>query len=174
MCYIYCFFFFFFSSRRRHTRLQGDWSSDVYSSDLAAAVGARAHPLAFHVEGIVVLYPGEVGAAEARADLEAFACGQAEHGLGEIGFQAVEDRLAPPRWAATDGAGDDAAERVALFTGRLDGGDHALGNVGIGAADDVGVDVVTGDALDIGLGGEAPHFGDPGDDLDAVRVGQEL
>src|SRR5688500_20217997 len=34
-------FFFFFSSRRRHTRLQGDWSSDVCSSDLAGpAVGA--------------------------------------------------------------------------------------------------------------------------------------
>src|SRR5256885_7844028 len=33
MCgYIY---FFFFSSRRRHTRLQGDWSSDVCSSDLS-------------------------------------------------------------------------------------------------------------------------------------------
>src|SRR2546426_2108627 len=31
------FFFFFFSSRRRHTRLQGDWSSDVCSSDLAIA-----------------------------------------------------------------------------------------------------------------------------------------
>src|ERR1022692_5246661 len=27
-------FFFFFSSRRRHTRLQGDWSSDVCSCDL--------------------------------------------------------------------------------------------------------------------------------------------
>src|SRR5688500_19263426 len=27
-------FLFFFSSRRRHTRLQGDWSSDVCSSDL--------------------------------------------------------------------------------------------------------------------------------------------
>src|SRR2546426_2740281 len=27
--------YFFFSSRRRHTRLQGDWSSDVCSSDLA-------------------------------------------------------------------------------------------------------------------------------------------
>src|SRR5256885_10069126 len=26
--------FMFFSSRRRHTRLQGDWSSDVCSSDL--------------------------------------------------------------------------------------------------------------------------------------------
>src|ERR1022692_2836178 len=29
-----CVCFFFFSSRRRHTRLQGDWSSDVCSSDL--------------------------------------------------------------------------------------------------------------------------------------------
>src|SRR5256885_4415020 len=29
-----CWWFFFFSSRRRHTRLQGDWSSDVCSSDL--------------------------------------------------------------------------------------------------------------------------------------------
>src|SRR5256885_13153524 len=28
---------FFFSSRRRHTRLQGDWSSDVCSSDLPFA-----------------------------------------------------------------------------------------------------------------------------------------
>src|SRR5256885_6367300 len=28
---------FFFSSRRRHTRLQGDWSSDVCSSDLTEA-----------------------------------------------------------------------------------------------------------------------------------------
>src|SRR2546426_12503128 len=37
--------FFFFSSRRRHTRLQGDWSSDVCSSDLftgdvTVAIGA--------------------------------------------------------------------------------------------------------------------------------------
>src|SRR5256885_10750905 len=29
-----CVDFFVFSSRRRHTRLQGDWSSDVCSSDL--------------------------------------------------------------------------------------------------------------------------------------------
>src|ERR1022692_4750086 len=29
---------FFFSSRRRHTRLQGDWSSDVCSSDLSEEI----------------------------------------------------------------------------------------------------------------------------------------
>src|SRR5256885_8506486 len=33
---------FFFSSRRRHTRLQGDWSSDVCSSDLAWCSRDRA------------------------------------------------------------------------------------------------------------------------------------
>src|SRR5256885_10371820 len=33
-------YFFFFSSRRRHTRLQGDWSSDVCSSDLSRRVRA--------------------------------------------------------------------------------------------------------------------------------------
>src|SRR5256885_5678107 len=33
---VYSYSFFFFSSRRRHTRLQGDWSSDVCSSDLGA------------------------------------------------------------------------------------------------------------------------------------------
>src|SRR5256885_4028999 len=34
--------FFFFSSRRRHTRLQGDWSSDVCSSDLSEPSGGRS------------------------------------------------------------------------------------------------------------------------------------
>src|SRR2546426_11776294 len=52
---LFSIFIFFFSSRRRHTRLQGDWSSDVCSSDLAVghpvqdelrllrAVGVEAH-----------------------------------------------------------------------------------------------------------------------------------
>src|SRR5256885_8624704 len=33
--HVRCVSLFFFSSRRRHTRLQGDWSSDVCSSDLS-------------------------------------------------------------------------------------------------------------------------------------------
>src|SRR5688500_19184663 len=46
---------FFFSSRRRHTRLQGDWSSDVCSSDLRRG----AHRLLFDVGAHLV---GHVGA----------------------------------------------------------------------------------------------------------------
>src|ERR1022692_5110503 len=38
-CLWFLFCFFFFSSRRRHTRLQGDWSSDVCSSDLEPCDG---------------------------------------------------------------------------------------------------------------------------------------
>src|ERR1039457_6808987 len=41
---------FFFSSRRRHTRLQGDWSSDVCSSDLQTTV-VPAQPKTFASEG---------------------------------------------------------------------------------------------------------------------------
>src|SRR5256885_3392253 len=46
-------FFFFFSSRRRHTRLQGDWSSDVCSSDLAKA--AQGGKVTLHSLGQGVL-----------------------------------------------------------------------------------------------------------------------
>src|SRR5438309_8387302 len=35
---------FFFSSRRRHTRWNCDWSSDVCSSDLIAAIGGQRRP----------------------------------------------------------------------------------------------------------------------------------
>src|SRR2546426_2719523 len=45
---------FFFSSRRRHTRLQGDWSSDVCSSDLVRA--ARDHREELH-GGTVIEFP---------------------------------------------------------------------------------------------------------------------
>src|SRR3989454_4091831 len=52
-------FFFFFSSRRRHTRLQGDWSSDVCSSDLTVKLVdiefLSPDPLTGSVEGPVAV-----------------------------------------------------------------------------------------------------------------------
>src|SRR3989454_11349598 len=49
--YVYSLFFFFFSSRRRHTRLQGDWSSDVCSSDLERTAARDEPVLAEQHEG---------------------------------------------------------------------------------------------------------------------------
>src|SRR5256885_8628329 len=54
---------FFFSSRRRHTRLQGDWSSDVCSSDLAA-IGSALGALIDH--WIVCALPGARGGSAAQ------------------------------------------------------------------------------------------------------------
>src|SRR2546426_3243637 len=47
--------FFFFSSRRRHTRLQGDWSSDVCSSDLYNKIPHKFEAGTPNVEGAVGL-----------------------------------------------------------------------------------------------------------------------
>src|SRR5256885_11673742 len=59
-----CFFFFFFSSRRRHTRLQGDWSSDVCSSDLPFKQTAQAllPLLALAISESIAIYLGGPGA----------------------------------------------------------------------------------------------------------------
>src|ERR1022692_1634744 len=52
----------FFSSRRRHTRLQGDWSSDVCSSDLSHTdVPCKAHIFQAKTAGFrteVLVHPG--------------------------------------------------------------------------------------------------------------------
>src|ERR1039457_664261 len=45
-----CSFAVCFSSRRRHTRLQGDWSSDVCSSDLLAFIASAVPALAGNME----------------------------------------------------------------------------------------------------------------------------
>src|SRR2546426_12687978 len=58
---MFCFFiFFFFSSRRRHTRLQGDWSSDVCSSDLSRDASLRGIPVANQFD-VIILGGGPAG-----------------------------------------------------------------------------------------------------------------
>src|SRR2546426_3274288 len=61
--------FFFFSSRRRHTRLQGDWSSEVCSSDLGAhrrRLGVTRRHLGRRVERAGVRLPEKVRRHQGR------------------------------------------------------------------------------------------------------------
>src|SRR5256885_4720640 len=69
---------FFFSSRRRHTRLQGDWSSDVCSSDLN--------------------FPVWSGAAVTAGDV-------AFYGTMDGYFKAVNARTGQPLWQFKVGSG---------------------------------------------------------------------
>src|SRR5256885_245137 len=84
----YCllFIFFFFSSKRRHTRLQGDWSSDVCSSDLVFIRSASGHA-AVPAGGCARLFL-------ARTILRATA-----HAVASDPqlFRGPRDRAAPPR-----------------------------------------------------------------------------
>src|SRR5205807_7005913 len=90
-----CLHIFFFSSRRRHTRLQGDWSSDVCSSDLAleqlesAAMDVRARPLVVMVSGFALaaaaLIAGRLLPQEMRLP--------AQTGTLEIGRASCRERV---------------------------------------------------------------------------------
>src|SRR5256885_13067212 len=85
-------FFFFFSSRRRHTRLQGDWSSDVCSSDLPE--GARRQPVKSNGRRKALSSTGPHSSAAVRA--VALAVFLEEHcetadGLAQVGVVRQED-----------------------------------------------------------------------------------
>src|SRR5256885_2809600 len=82
-------FVFFFSSRRRHTRLQGDWSSDVCSSDLVDDVDLSIREGEF----LVLLGPSGCG----KTTLLRMIAGLERPTAGEIhiGGERMDD--APPR-----------------------------------------------------------------------------
>src|SRR6266446_9615570 len=94
--------FFFFSSRRRHTRLQGDWSSDVCSSDLPhlarledglEAALSRLRP------GLLDELRGEIGPHDlepARGELEgdaAVAAGDVQDPEGAGGPEGLHEEI---------------------------------------------------------------------------------
>src|SRR2546426_8856855 len=83
--------FFFFSSRRRHTRLQGDWSSDVCSSDLGSRASV-AHAISAGVDprGGSPVRGQVLGAGKALdlADLQRHGGGQ-DHAHSRQGHQPL-------------------------------------------------------------------------------------
>src|SRR5256885_13316099 len=83
---------FFFSSRRRHTRLQGDWSSDVCSSDLGSwfHASAASGSLALYLRGFA--HTIAVMQTEEALERVAFECGE---DLARDGVVYAEVRYAP-------------------------------------------------------------------------------
>src|SRR6266566_7614247 len=73
---------FFFSSRRRHTRLQGDWSSDVCSSDLD-----RAQELAQEALELAERLEEGAGIAESHVWLGRIADRRGQHDVVDRAFE---------------------------------------------------------------------------------------
>src|SRR5256885_3225349 len=79
---------FFFSSRRRHTRLQGDWSSDVCSSDLHQH-GVLQNGLTYEI-----IRPEEVGVARSSLVLGKHSGRHAlERRYRELGYEVDDATL---------------------------------------------------------------------------------
>src|SRR5256885_13890474 len=97
--------FFFFSSRRRHTRLQGDWSSDVCSSDLGKTEFSSddALQIAYLKTGSLFAFCGEAGALAARAPEEVTAALRDFGMRAGTTFQIADDLLDFESDAATLG-----------------------------------------------------------------------
>src|SRR2546426_5462611 len=85
-------FFFFFSSRRRHTRLQGDWSSDVCSSDLERR---PAGSLARRIAGtpLMLLVDVAVGVVQMRLPETGQQADAVAEGLPEFRMRSEERRV---------------------------------------------------------------------------------
>src|SRR5688500_20297629 len=109
---MYCMIMLFFSSRRRHTILQGDWSSDVCSSDLSES-GLR-HSGA---EGLVRLEYAEANLIQQRNR-----CGRLSELVerlcldqhDQIGRASCRER----KWRAVDSMGVTQIESMSTQTWR--------------------------------------------------------
>src|SRR5688500_19303510 len=101
----FCVLLFFFSSRRRHTRLQGDWSSDVCSSDLGIGEArlleaAGAQPAAVAQAAMAAVGRGIVaGPAEAGVEPE------------PVGLARSEERRVGKGWRWRGWRGEALTER---------------------------------------------------------------
>ena len=100
--------------------------------------------------------PREQRAGEAAADLEALRRRQGQHGLGEVGLELVEDRLAQPGGHAAHDALDHAADGIALRRASPRCARSSASRPSrVGAAHDVGLDaaasVTVADGSIVGL-----------------------
>lgn len=142
--------------------------------DATGAIGGGADAVLDTAEGIIMGAAGEQDPGEAGADFEAFGGGQAEHGLGEVGFEAVEDWFAPTGGDAAGDAEDDTADAVALVAALFDALDHVCRDGGIGATDDIGFDLGGLEGVGVDGSDEVLDLGDAGEDLDVPEVAEEF
>src|SRR5256885_12984512 len=86
---------FFFSSRRRHTRLQGDWSSDVCSSDLVVTAASVESATATSPWATLASFAPPTGyeLLQATECCAAAASGDAYWILKEIGRASCRERV---------------------------------------------------------------------------------
>ena len=104
--------------------------------------------------------------AKAGPGLEGLAGGKAQHGLGQVGLQLVEDGGSQTGRDPARDAAHAAADGVGLASDLLDQGLHRFRRDRIRAPDGVGIHRLGADGRGVDVGDDVAHLVDPGDDLD--------
>lgn len=141
----------------------------------ACVVGLGVVVVAVEEQFVVVFAAVHAGGGKTATDLETLAGGNGEHGLGQQGIQAVENRFAQGDRRILDQQADGSAYAVALGAGVHDHFFHLGAGGGIRAADGRGFDLFQGQGVQVQ--GAAVHFADgvdPGDDFGSCHLLQEL
>ena len=158
--------------------LEGDAEVDVLAVgdaalDAAGAVGGSAYLPVAQDERVIVRAAAHGGGGKAGAVFEAFGGVDAHHGVGEARLEAVEDGFAEPGGQAGDDAGDGTADGVTFLLQFAKKAFHALREVGVGAADGVGLREVERKPGVREGEGKVADAGGVGADGDALR-GEDL
>ena len=127
----------FFCDGRR--RLERDAEVDFLAVgnaalDSAGSVGRGADFPVAHFKCVVVLGAAEARSRETASDFKALGGGNAKHGFGEIGFEAVKNRFAQTGGNAADFAANCSADGVAVRSCRFDARFHFFRDFGVRTA----------------------------------------
>lgn len=112
--------------------------------DTAGAVRAGTDVALTIFEGVVVLAAAEACTGEAATDFEAFGGRDGEHGFGEVGLEAVEDRFAESGGHGMYDSADNATDAIAFGADLFDPVNHAPGGFRMGASDGGGFNLLEG------------------------------
>ena len=141
--------------------------------DAARPVGGRHRTVGAGDERVVVLAAGHGHRVESAPHVEALGRRQGEHGLGQVGLQAVEHRCAEAGRYPAGHTGHDPTQRVAVMTGRVDGRRHGGRGCRVGTPGRISLDRLERHEVGIHVGHHVMDPGHPSQDLDAGLLGQE-
>ena len=123
-------------------------------------------------EGIVMQAPHHLAAVKAGSDLEPLGSRQRQHGMAKHRLKLVKHRLTQPCWNVPTHASNYSAYRVVAVPDFGNQVRHSLGSQFIRRADQVGVNRLSGDALDVNIAPlERSHTVHPCHNLNAAALG---
>src|SRR5581483_1899542 len=129
-------------------------------------VGCRANSPGAYLKWIVVLRAPHSRCRKTGTDLESFCRRYAEHRLGQISLELVENRFTEPRRDAADDAFNDPTNRITLAAHFLNKRDHLIRRRGVRATNNILLNILRLHSRTIDLRNDFMNLRDVSNDLE--------